>query len=63
MVEGSSEYSTIARNYTTAKETAKLKRRADLPKRTVESDERNRASAINFKSLHLLVVVFFLWIL
>jgi len=62
-----SEYSVIARQFAAAKaeqkERTKARTEYDSARLDQSSDEQGRIAAIRFKSLHLLVVTFFLWIL
>lgn len=62
-----SEYSIIAGQFAAAKaeQNEKMKAREEHDPANLDqsSDERSCIAAIRFKSLHLLVITFFLWIL
>jgi len=62
-----SEYSIIAGQFAAAraeqKEKAKAGQVGDVAQSDQSSDGQSRVAIIRFKSLHLLVVTFFLWIL
>lgn len=67
MSNAESEYSVIAGQFVAAsakqKHDMKSKDQEDAASSNLSSDEQSRIAAIRFKSLHLLVVTFFLWIL